>query len=297
MLPADRRAASVPPQRWHGERALSSTHRSAYRVQLMPSRRSAPPPVPAPEPSSDEAPPDLAATPDPAAPDDAAVPSAAPISEDIASGHEGRTAWAPSLELARRVRVPVVRVLSLSWVPLTAAFLSLILSIASIVISLRQPEVLLILPDQVRVAQGRGSGSAFVYLQPAFVSTGQNDRVEVIRDMTLQVQPASGAGVSFRWDEQARLVGDADSGTLSYQYVADAVPLLESPRSASAPLCLFDAPDGWFFAPGTYTFTLVADRVVSSDPIRDSFAVALSAVDIAFLDGPGAEQFLSFPIR
>jgi hypothetical protein len=181
-------------------------------------------------------------------------------------------------------------------VPLTASFLSLALSVAAIVVSTQQPEVMLILPDQVRIAQGRSSGSAFVYLQPAFVSTGQNERVEVIRDMTLEVALDGTAMQSFRWDEQARLVTD-EAGTLSYQYVADAVPILVSPRSASAPLCLFDAPDGWFFAPGTYTLTLLGHRVVVAEPVRATFSLTLGAEDIAFLDGPGGDQFLSFPIR
>jgi hypothetical protein len=157
---------------------------------------------------------------------------------------------------------------------------------------------LLILPDQVRIAQGRSSGSAFVYLQPAFVSTGQNERVEVIRDMTLVVEPSAGGQAAvFRWDEQARFVGDPETGTLSYEYVADAVPLLVSPRSASAPVCLFDAPDGWFFAPGTYAVTLLGHRVVVAEPVRVTFSLTLSADDIAFLDGPGADQFLAFPTR
>lgn len=228
--------------------------------------------------------------------DEAPLPAPSPEPDDIA-GTPDASASAATPRLVGRIREPVLRALSLSWVPLTAALLSLILSIASIVISMRQPEVILILPDQVRVAQGRASGSAFVYLQPAFVSTGQNDRVEVIRTMTLEVQAGTGGAVSFTWDEQARLVGDPDTGILSYEYAADPVPLLVSPRNASAPLCLFDAPDGWFFAPGTYTFTLIADRVVTSAPIRASFTIDVSAEDIQFLDGPGAAKFLSFPIR
>lgn len=188
------------------------------------------------------------------------------------------------------------RFVTLRWVPITAALLSLPLSAAAILLSLQQPEVVLILPDQIRVAQGRESGSAYVYLQPAFVSTGRNDRIEVIRDMVLEVAPPTGERVSFEWEQQLRLVSDPQTGGLRYEYVADAVPLLVSPRDASAPLSLFDAPDGWFFQPGVYTFTLIADRVVTGQPLSDQFRLTISAENVSFLDLPGAEQFLTFPI-
>jgi hypothetical protein len=196
-----------------------------------------------------------------------------------------------------RLREPVRRFVTLQWVPLTAALLSLVLSIAAIYVATRQPEVMLIMPDQIRVAQGRESGSAYVYLQPAFVSTGSNERIEVIRDMTLEVRPPTGDPTPFRWDQQLRLVNDSDGGGLSYEYVADAVPLLVGPRDAATPLSLFDGPDGWHFGPGTYTFVLSADRVVVAQPLRAQFSLTLTPENIAFLEQPGAEQFLTFPIE
>jgi hypothetical protein len=93
---------------------------------------------------------------------------------------------------ATRASESFAKFVSLRWVPLTAALLSLPLSATAILISLQQPEVLLILPDQVRVAQGRPSGAAYLYLQPAFVSTGRNERIEVIRDMRLDVSGPGG---------------------------------------------------------------------------------------------------------
>ncbi len=200
-------------------------------------------------------------------------------------------------DAAARRRALLRQFVGLRWVPLTAALLSLPLSGLALLLSLQQPEVLLILPDQIRVAQGRQSGSAYVYLQPAFVSTGRNERVEVIRDMYLDVAPtAGGESVQFRWDQQLRLVSDPDGGGLSYEYVADAVPLIVGPREAAAPLSLYDAPEGWHFAPGSYSITLVADRVVTGQPLRDEFTITLSAENVAFLDQPAPEQFLTFPI-
>jgi hypothetical protein len=146
----------------------------------------------------------------------------------------------------------------------------------------------------VRIVQGRESGSAYVYLQPSFVNTGGNNRVEVIRGMTLDV--AGPASAELQWTQQLRLVGDADSDGLSYEYAGDAAPIVVSPSAASSALALFDAPAGWHFEPGTYTFTLRADRVVVSAPMEASFAVTLSPENIAFLDGPGPDQFLAFPI-
>jgi hypothetical protein len=198
---------------------------------------------------------------------------------------------------AERVREPLMRFVTLKWVPLTAALLSLVLSVAAIYVSTRQPEVMLIMPDQIRIAQGRESGSAYVYLQPAFVSTGTNERIEVIRDMTLDVRSPAGDATSFRWDQVLRLVSNPDSDGLSYEYVADAVPLLVGPRNASSPLSLFDAPDGWHFAPGTYTFALNADRVVVGEPLRGEFSVTLTPENVAFLDQPGPEQFLTFALE
>lgn len=109
-----------------------------------------------------------------------------------------------SAELADRGREFARNFLSLRWVPLTAALLSLPLSAAAIFLSVQQPEVLLILPDQIRVVQGRQSGSAYVYLQPAFVSTGRNERIEVIRDMALTFVRDGADRVVFEWSQQLR---------------------------------------------------------------------------------------------
>jgi len=220
-------------------------------------------------------------------------------SPELVTPHEGLTSTAadPPPGLAVRMRDPLVKALTLGWVPLTAALLSLLLSVASIYVSTRQPEVLLILPDVVRVAQGRGSGSAYVYLQTAYVSTGANDRVEVIRRQTLRVTTPSGEEVAFAWDEQGRLVGDDATDELSYEYLADPAPLLISPQSAVSPVGLFDAPAGWFFQAGTYRFMLVGERVVAQDRLVATFQIDLRPEDLATLDAPGPDRFLAFAIQ
>jgi hypothetical protein len=186
------------------------------------------------------------------------------------------------------------RALRFGWVPLVAAMLSLVLSLASIYVATRQPDVLLIMPSVVRLAGGHATGYSYAYLQPAFVSTGNNDRVEVIRDMTLTVRPTTGgASTVMTWKGLTNLVGSG--GSLSYEYAGDAVPLLVSPRTASAPLAVFDAPTGWFLTAGSYEFTLQADRVMASEPLRATFGVTITPAQMDVLDAV-PEQFLGFPI-
>ena len=185
--------------------------------------------------------------------------------------------------------------LTLSWVPLAGATVSLILSAASIIVSTREPTVLLILPDVVRVAQGEDYGFAYMYLQPAFVSTGQNDRVEVIRDITVFVEPAEGGDrITFEWIEQLELVFN-DDRQLEYEYAGDAVPLLVSARQAQAPLGSFRGPDGWYFEAGTYEITVEAQRVVASSPLRESLEITLSEDDVEFLNEARGNRFLEIP--
>jgi hypothetical protein len=201
--------------------------------------------------------------------------------------------------LTERARNDVARVLSLRWVPLTAALLSLVLSVVAIYTATQQPSVELLMPANTRIALGRASGASYLYLQPAFVNTATNNRVEVIRGMTLHVAAADNgsAAADFTWTQQLRLVTDPISGQLTYQYVGDAVPLVVSPTNAASPLALFQAPPGWFFAARTYRLTLTADRVVAGSPLTASFSVDLTADNIAFLDQPGPDRFLEFPIQ
>ncbi len=196
---------------------------------------------------------------------------------------------------ARRARAPLTRFITLRWVPLTAALLSLVLSVVAIYTATQQPSVTLLMPAQVRIALGRATGASYLYLQPAFVNTGANNRAEVVRDMVLHV--TGPARADFTWTEQLRLVTDPATGQLSYQYVADSMPLVVSPSNAASPLALFMAPHGWFFAAGTYQFNLTADRVVAGSALSGSFSVTLSADNIAFLDQAGPEKFLEFAIR
>lgn len=192
----------------------------------------------------------------------------------------------------------IARFVSLAWVPLATSAVSLVLSVSSIVVSTREPEVVMILPDQARVAQGEDFGFAYMYVQPAFVNTGVNTRVEVIRTMTLEVEPADGGKpVEFYWDERGELVYDQAARSLNYRYTADAVPLLVSPRDAQVPFAVFNSPKGWYFKAGTYRIRLIAHRVVSERPLEGAFEITLAQKDIDFLTGSRGRSFLVFPAK
>ena len=197
-------------------------------------------------------------------------------------------------ELWQRTR----RVLSLAWVPLTASLVSLILSIGSIVIATRDPSVVLLLPEQIRIAQGGGAGNAIAYLQPTLVSTGNNDRVEVVRDLRLVVTPPDGSDPrAFAWDESGRFLFDAATNRLGYEYLTDAAPLLITPREAQNPLALFQGPDGWLFVPGTYEVRLIADRIVATGALEATFELEMTAGQVDQLNASDGGEFLSIPIR
>jgi hypothetical protein len=199
---------------------------------------------------------------------------------------------------ARRTAVlgrPYTRLLTLAWIPLVASAISVVLSLTSIFISTRQPEVLMLLPDVIRVAGGHASGGSYVYLQPTFVSTGANERVEVIGDLQLTLEPVgAGPAVTLPWTEQVELVGDG--GELSYRHAADAVPLLIGPRNAAGPIGLFRAPAGWYVDAGTYDATLTASRVVGTDPLVARFRFSIPPADLGILDDVTQERFVTYPI-
>jgi hypothetical protein len=190
------------------------------------------------------------------------------------------------------------RFISLEWVPVTTALVSLMFSVSSIFISTRDPAVVMILPDQVRVAQGEDFGFAYLYVQPAFVNTGRNERVEVIRDMKLHIAAAAGGQpAEFVWANQAELVYDRATNQLNYRYVADAVPLVVSPRSAQVPFSVFNGPKGWYFSPGVYRLRLSAQRVVSRRPLQETVEIAFGDKDVDFLNKSRGGSFLVFPVK
>jgi hypothetical protein len=181
------------------------------------------------------------------------------------------------------------------WVPIVTSLVSLIISLGGIFIATRQPELLLVMPDQIRVAQG--GQAPYTYLQPTFVGVGLNERAEVILDMTLQVSSLNGGTpVEFYWDEQGTWSYDAGSQELSWTYIADAAPLLVSRQTPQLPTGLFIGPPGWAFEEGRYRITLVVQRAINSRPLQRSIVVEFSQQEIETMNSSQGSRFLTIPV-
>lgn len=184
-----------------------------------------------------------------------------------------------------------------AWVPIVTAIVSLIISLYTFVVTTDDPDVRLILPEVVRIAQG-GADGPYLYIEPIFIGAGLSDRIEVITDVHIRVEPANqlGGGVEFTWDEQGAWVFDANTQSLSWAFTGDAGAFLVSAKSAQQFTGLFIGPADWLFAPGRYRITLVADRATTRVPLSRSFEVDLLQEDIEFLNQSEGTRFLTFSV-
>ena len=183
------------------------------------------------------------------------------------------------------------------WVPLAASLLSLILAVVSLVVATHDPGVVVILPSRVIMDDADfGADTPFhpanIYLQPNFVGTGNNNRIELLSRLSLTIMPDSGGSSTLaEWTEQGTwdfIDGVVDSAggtssTRSYIYSADAAPLLISPNNAQQPLCVFPLPHGFELKPDVrYRLTLTADRVVAGTPLNVVGHLQITQSDIDF---------------
>jgi hypothetical protein len=172
-----------------------------------------------------------------------------------------------------------------TWLPIAISLLSLGISIFTFSVAYAVPDVSLMLPDIIRVVQGRNVGYSYLYLQPSFVSTGHSSRVDAITGMTLQVQRVgSGKPMAFGWADLARFTWDPATRSMSYDRIGDPAPLPVSPTNPQTPLATFNAPPGWYFTPGTYRMTLIARRALVPWPLQASFTVTLAQATVDFLN-------------
>jgi hypothetical protein len=176
----------------------------------------------------------------------------------------------------------------LAGIPAAIAVLSFALSAYIWYDSNQPPEVELTLPDRARVTQG--DESAWLYLQPRFISTASNDRIDVITNLVVDVTPLEeGSPTAFDWDEQGTWVFDHDSRSLTWDWVADPGPLVVSPAAPQMPTGLFMAPSGWLWQPGEYEITVTAETTVSDEVLSESSTLVLSEDTVAQLnDSPGS---------
>jgi hypothetical protein len=127
--------------------------------------------------------------------------------------------------------------------------------------------VTLVMPDQVRIT---GTRFPDVYLQPTFLNTG-NNRVEVVRNMALRLEPVSGGDpVRLQWVGQGKWEYDASFDALTYVPGADAAPMLVGPSSPQVPVAVFRnvEPDEWGVQPGDYRLVLTAAREIVQQPLE-----------------------------
>lgn len=185
-----------------------------------------------------------------------------------------------------------------TWVPIVTALISLVISLYTFAVATQAPEVRLIMPDVVRIAQGGESGP-YVYLQPIFVNTGQSERVEVVTSVQLRVEPVDppGGGVDFVWDEQGTWLFDPNTQSLNWVFTADPGAFLVSANNARDFTGLFIGPKEWRFAPGVYRIHVSAQRVTARAPLAASIEVELAQADIEYLDEAQGSHFLTFPAR
>jgi hypothetical protein len=182
-----------------------------------------------------------------------------------------------------RVTRDHARFVWLSILPVGIALISLVLSVYGVVLNRSAPEVVMTMPDRVRIAQ---IGSAWLYLQPRFVNTGGNQRNEVIGGMIAEVQPPSGPSVVFVWDEQGVWLYNTETRKLDWQFMADPAPMIVGPNDPQFPIGLFIAPAGWVWQPGTYRVTLIAERTIQHAPLRAGFLFMLTPTDVEVVSAP-----------
>jgi hypothetical protein len=190
------------------------------------------------------------------------------------------------------------------WVPLTSGVIALVVSLITYYNSTQDPEILLILPNQVyasEAAQGGGDlrPDAF-YVQPNFVATGNNDRTELVRTMSLQIEPGpEGRPLVLRWSEQGRW--DFTEGfqvmKRTYFYSSDAAPFLVSPNQAQQPLSVFSVPGEWVLAPDTtYRLTLTAFRAVASTPLVATADLNVPAATVEAFKTQTQQSIITLPV-
>jgi hypothetical protein len=184
------------------------------------------------------------------------------------------------------------------WVPIVTAVSSILLSTYTLVTARYEPDVRVLMPKQVRMAQG-GSRGAYLYVRPVFIAAGPSERVEVITDVYLQVEPRDRGrqGAQFVWDEQGIWRYDPATQELTWTYTDDAGPFLVYAGDAELFTGLFVGPREWRFEAGGYRITLVAERAVSARPLTGSFEVEFSEESIQLLNESGGTRFLTFPAR
>ncbi|MGA7732002.1 MAG: hypothetical protein WCD37_12120 [Chloroflexia bacterium] len=183
-----------------------------------------------------------------------------------------------------------------SWLAILTSIVSLAVATSSFIAATEDPDVSMVLPRLVRMVQG--GEAPILYVQPQFISTGRNDKLDVITGISIRVEPVGGgAGADFTWDEQGAWSYDPTAKELTYIFVADAGPLMVSPSNPQFPVGLFAGPPAWQFEPGDYRLTITATRAVGSTPLQGAIVVPFPEYLITFINNSEGTRFAEFPVK
>lgn len=196
--------------------------------------------------------------------------------------------------MRQRVSRETARFVWHTILPVGVSLVSLVISVYGVLLTRHAPQVVMTMPDRVRVVQE--GNVAFLYLQPRFVNTGDNQRNEVITGLVADVQPAAGGEpATFTWDEQGAWLFDHASRSLTWQFVSDPGPLVVSPNSPQLPICLFMSAPGWAWQPGAYRVTVTAPRAIQHGPLRAQLEFTLDRQTVDVISNQSG-TFLTIPV-
>jgi hypothetical protein len=178
--------------------------------------------------------------------------------------------------------------------PVGISLLSFFFSLYSIISAREAPDVVMTMPVRVRIAQG--STTPWLYIQPRFVNTGDNNRNEIIQNLTAEVVPVSGGTpIPFGWDEEGSWIYNTQTFRLDWQFVADPAPIVVGQNDPQFPLSLFIGPTDWPWQAGTYRVTIVADRTVQEEPLRGTVEFTLTPDLVAIVADPDGPFLVELP--
>ena len=179
--------------------------------------------------------------------------------------------------------------------PIAVSLVSLMLSLYSIVAANREPEIDLSLPEIVRITQG--PFDSWLYLQPRFVSTGRNDRVAVVSELRVRLEPETGEPIPFVWDEQGtwRYDPERPEDGLTWVYTADPAPLVVGPSNPALPIGLFVGPPDWPWTPGTYRIVVEAEQNTTGKTLTASTRITITPDVVEVLMGGVGKSIWDLP--
>jgi hypothetical protein len=136
----------------------------------------------------------------------------------------------------------------------------------------------MVMPEVVRIGSPLAyADSQTIILQPTFINTAGNARVEVITGLEVQASRSQAESpVKFRWLQSGVLSLSESNDSISYKFTSDPAPLLINSASPQQPVAYCDGPPGWRFEAGTYDISLVAKRAIVSTPLRDVIRITIT---------------------